>query len=77
MPIFVQEAGQDSECGLTSELFSEWIQKDKYKNLPNFYKHLYLVDCQFLVGTIQNLLCGMEDSFIRYYSLISSVGNNL
>lgn len=31
MPIFVQEAGQDSECGLTSELFSEWIQKDKYK----------------------------------------------
>lgn len=77
MPIFVQEAGQDFECGLTSELFSEWIQKDKYKKLPNFYKHLYLVDCQFLVGTIQNLLCGMEDSFIRYYSLISSVGNNL
>lgn len=77
MPIFVQEAGQDSECELTADLFTEWIQKDEYKKLPNFYKHLYLVDCQFLVGTIQNLLCGMEDSFIRYYSLISSVGKNV
>ena len=77
MPIFAQEAGQNSECGLTAELFSEWIQKDQNKKLPNFYKHLYLVDCQFLVGTIQNLLCGMEDSFIRYYILISSVCVNI
>lgn len=77
MPIFVQEAGQNSECRLSAELFSEWIQQDKYKKLPNFYKHLHLVDCQFLVGTIQNLLCGMEDLFIRYYILISSVDLNI
>lgn len=42
---------------------AEWIQDEDYCAKPNFFKHLYLVDCQFLVGTIQNLLCGMEDSF--------------
>lgn len=77
MPDFVQRAGQDSDCALTAEVFTEWLQKDEYKKYPNFYKHLYLVDCQFLVGTIQNLLCGMEDSFTRYYSLISSVGEDV
>lgn len=77
MPIFVQEAGQDSECPMSAETFAEWIQREEYGKRLNFYKHLYLVDCQFLVGTIQNLLCGMEDAFIRYYSLISSVGNDL
>ena len=77
MPIFVQSAGQDSDCGLTAEVFAEWIQGDTFNKFPNFYKHLYLVDCQFLVGTIQNLLCGMEDSFIRYYQLIAALGKNL
>lgn len=40
--------------------------------IPNLYKHLYLVDCQFLVGTVQNLLCAMEDAFINYYKIISN-----
>ena len=26
LPIFVQEAGQDSECSLTAEVFRDWIQ---------------------------------------------------
>lgn len=39
-------------------------------SIPNLYKHLYLVDCQFLVGTVQNLLCAMENAFINYYRAI-------
>lgn len=76
LPIWVQGAGQDSDCDATAELFSKWIQEDSEK-IPNLYRHLYLVDCQFLVGTIQNLLTGMEDAFINYFKQISNVGKGL
>lgn len=77
LPIFVQTAGQDSDCALTSETFNEWIYKEEFAKIPNFYRHLYLVDCQFLVGTIQNLLSGMDDSFINYYTQIVNIGNRI
>lgn len=68
-PIWVQEAGQNSDCALSVDMFNKLVSAS---NIPNLYKHLYLVDCQFLVGTIQNLLCAMEDSFIRYYKIIAT-----
>lgn len=77
LPIFVQEAGQDSECSLTAEVFRDWIQREEFTKTPNFYRHLYLVDCQFLIGTIQNLLSGMEDSFVNYYTRIANIGNGI
>lgn len=70
LPIWVQEAGQNSDCSISANTFEQWIRESKVHNL---YKHLYLVDCQFLVGTIQNLLCALEDSFIRYYKIIASL----
>lgn len=76
LPIFIQTAGQDSNCDLTAEAFSEWILKDEFTSIPNFYRHLYLVDCQFLVGAIQNLLIGMDNSFISYYTQIANIGNH-
>ena len=68
LPIWVQEAGQNSDCCINVERFNEWIRDS---DIPNLYRHLYLVDCQFLVGTIQNLLCAMEDAFIRFYKVIA------
>ena len=68
LPLWVQRAGQDSDCAISSDIFSEWMQK---ANIPNLYKHLYLVDCQFLIGTVQNLLLAIEDAFINYYKTIS------
>ena len=68
LPIWIQRAGQDSDCAISSDMFSEWMQK---ANIPNLYKHLYLVDCQFLIGTVQNLLSAIEDAFINYYKTIS------
>lgn len=69
LPILVQEAGQNSDCSISADTFEQWIRESK---VPNLYKHLYLVDCQFLVGTVQNLLCALEDTFIRYYKIIAS-----
>lgn len=76
LPIWVQGAGQDSDCAVTADLFSKWIQ-EKSGNIPNLHRHLYLVDCQFLVGTIQNLLTGMEDVFVNYFIHISNAGMRL
>lgn len=77
IPLFVQNAGQSSECGWTVEFFNKVMQEEKVKVIKNIYKHLYLVDCQFLIGTIQNLLSGMEASFISYFTQISEIGNDM
>lgn len=78
MPSFVQTAGQDSDCAMTAELFSKYIKDDKsnYKQI-DLYKHLYLVDCQYLVGTIQNLLDGINDSLINYFVRLPNIGNEI
>lgn len=76
LPIWVQSAGQDSDCAVTAEFFIKWIQEGLEK-IPNLHRHLYLVDCQFLVGTIQNLLTGMEDAFVNYFIQIANAGMRL
>lgn len=73
LPIWVQEAGQSSDCNISNEDFSEYIEEC---NLKNIYKHLYLVDCQFLIGTVQNLLQSMEDAFINYYKRLCELECN-
>lgn len=34
LPIWVQEAGQNSDCSVSAELFGEWISKN---SIPNLY----------------------------------------
>lgn len=72
MPMFVQSAGYDSDCTLDSKLFLKLVEMCKEK-VPNLYKHLYLVDIQFLISTIQNLLDGMDYSFTNYFVQISKI----
>lgn len=76
-PIFVQTAGQDSDCALTACQFANLIQEASFAQLPNFFRHLYLVDCQFLVGGIQNLLASMEEIFCNYYVRIAALGEDI
>lgn len=77
LPIWVQEAGQNSDCSISAKTFEQWSQPERQKDCSNLFRHLYLVDCQFLVGTIQNLLQGMDSAFVSYYISISSIGNNI
>lgn len=72
MPIFVQEAGYDSDCVLDKDMFLKLVNEYKDK-VPNLYKHLYLVDIQFLIATVQNLLEGMDYSFTNYFVQISNI----
>lgn len=73
LPMWTQYAGQNSDFNISAETFQKLITDDNSTKIPNLYKHLYLVDCQFLVGTIQNLLCSMEDAFIRYYIMLTNL----
>lgn len=70
LPIWVQAAGQNSDMPISADTFTHYINKS---NIPNLFRHLYLVDCQFLIGTVQNLLYAMETSFISFYQLIASI----
>lgn len=74
LPIFVQDAGQSSDCALKKDFFMKLLKEYAEKH-PNIYKYLYLVDCQYLIGTIQNLLSGMEYSFINFYTKLSNTKN--
>ena len=74
--IFFQNAGQSSDCSITSTEFEKLIQDEPFCGLPDFNKYLYLADCEFLVRTIQNLLSGMEDVFVNYFISISNLKTN-
>ena len=76
MPVFIYGAGQDSQVSISKEQFKNAINNARNNTLPNFYRHLYLGDCEFLVGTIQNLLNGLDDAFINYFIRISDIGKN-
>ena len=75
LPTFVQQAGQDSDCSLKKNVFEKFLDDEYICKIPNLYKHLYLVDCQFLIGSIQNLLDGMEFSFTNFYVKLTDVSN--
>ena len=72
MPVFVQDAGYDSDCALDKDMFLKLVNEYKDK-VPDLYKHLYLVDIQFLIATIQNLLEGMDYSFTNFFVQISNI----
>ena len=72
LPLFVQTAGIDSDCCLSSKQFVE-LSSEFYKGMPNLYKHIYLNDCQFLVATIQNLLEAMSDCLCDFYVCLSDI----
>lgn len=69
-PIWMQSAGQDTDCVIGSDLFKKWVLE---VNNESSYRLMYLVDCQYLIGTIQNLLCAMENAFVNYYKTIAEI----
>ncbi len=73
LPLWVVEGGQDSSCLLSAELFNSFLDAGYDEIIPTLYKHLYLGDCQYLIGTVQNLLSCMEDIFVKYFVTLSSV----
>ena len=73
LPTFIVSAGYNSDFPLPVDEFNKQIVNPMFKSLPNVYKHLYLQDCQAMISTIQNLLSGMEYSFINYYKMISEI----
>ena len=72
LPQFVIQSGQNSDFPIDTEKFKELINEFTKTN-SNINRYLYLVDCQYLVGTIQNLLSGMEDCLCNFFVNLSQV----
>ncbi len=75
IPIWVIDAGQNSDSPISAKEFNELLESFG-EAVPNINKHLYLSDCRFLVGTVQNLLSSMEDSFIKYYISLTALDDS-
>lgn len=71
LPIFIQVAGYDSDSEIPAIIFEKLLRKSQ--DIPDLNKHLYLVDSQFMVGTMQNLFIGMNYDFINYFKKIIQV----
>lgn len=71
IPAWVIEVGQDSDCSISSEDFGKFIDGIEAEAKSTIFRHLYLTDCQFLIGAIQNALTAMDEAFIRYFITLS------
>ncbi len=64
IPALVRYSGLNSDILTSKAEFSEFVNTHQNEN---FYKLLYLDDCEFLIDTIQNTFISMEYLFISYF----------
>ena len=69
---FVSEAGMSSDWNCSAEAFQRIISNSENR-IPNLYEEMYVSDVQQIISAVQNLLIGVETSFIDYYRLISEI----
>lgn len=76
LPIFVSNAGLNSDCPCDVQLFQKYIQESE-NSVDNLYKYLYLEDYGFLLSTIRNLLVSMDYAFVNYFIQICNINMDL
>lgn len=74
LPLFVSQAGFDSDSSLTKDDFSFLINNSELKTrIPDLNRHLYLYDIQNLISTIQNLVLAMNELFVSFYINLADI----
>ena len=85
VPIGISEGGLNSDCSISKMLFKRFFEDTGSADdglpakitTPEVDKHkflyAYLVDCQSLISTLQELILSANDSFTGFYMLLSSV----
>lgn len=84
VPIGIADGGLNSDCAISKQflkLFFEGVSEahempvkittpeiDKYK-----FHYAYIVDCQSLISTLQELILATNDSFIGFYKLLCAI----
>lgn len=71
LPLADQIAGYDSDCQMDVEQFEALLKRIRGKTIIE--RDVMLVDTQFLIGSIQNLLQAMHFDFINYFISLSEV----
>ena len=70
MPIWSYTAGHDSDLPLSKDLFAEFVKEN---NSEKYHKHLYLADCQSLIGAMQDRFIFIKRSFIEFYKALAEI----
>lgn len=74
MPIWSYKAGLDSDSGLSKEMFEKFVNEN---NSEKYHKHLYLADCQYLIGALQDRFLFIKGSFIEFYKALADFNTNV
>ena len=84
VPIGIADGGLNSDCAISKKFLKLFFEGASEENeIPvrittpeiNRYKfhYAYMVDCQSLVSTLQELILATNDSFIGFYKLLCAV----
>ncbi|OEF98271.1 hypothetical protein [Desulfuribacillus alkaliarsenatis] len=69
LPIWVYTAGLDSDISVGKKEFERLINSIKKDSV---YKHLYLADCQSLIGSVQENILSINWGLINFYIQLSN-----
>lgn len=72
LPIGLMLGGQDSDVAINKDEFLN-LAKHVLPHCDNLYKHIYIMDCQYLISTVQNLLQSAEYCYLQYYIEIAQI----
>jgi hypothetical protein len=70
LPRWVYEGGLQSDIVISKVEFEQYINSVKDTNI---YRHLYLADCQSLIGSIQDMVQSINSNFINFYVQLANV----
>jgi len=64
LPVWLQDAGHSSDCALGKREFEQLVRKTTDED---YFKYLYLVDCQTLISSVQDRIIMSRNHLIDFY----------
>ena len=73
LPEFLLYGGYESSIDITSEQYANLINDLDDNKMPDIFRRIYLIDCEFLIDSLQNHIVGIESLFINYYMELAKI----
>lgn len=73
--IMLQSFGLDSDINIGKKELEKFLKENEGNE--NIYKELYLVDCHFLIATLQDLVLQSNSNFIYFYKELCETQSHL
>jgi len=69
-PMWLRDAGHSSDCSLGKREFEQLVGKITDED---YFKYLYLVDCQALIGSVQDRIIMSKNHFVDFFIEFCSI----